>query len=168
MKLHELDTARVSRATLRALWILPALFAGRVLGQLVALIAEPSFLPPFETWDSNTLPYPVLLTAQALVLCVQLRIAVDLWRTEGVFARPRPRTGRVLTSVAWAYAGVMVGRWVLTMALVPELRWSGHAIPITFHFVLAGWLWTYARFLRGGAEPRATITEFHELPAKGS
>jgi hypothetical protein len=62
----------------------------------------------------------------------------------------------------------MVGRWVLTMALVPELRWFGHAIPITFHFVLAGWLWTYARFLRGGAEPRAAITKFREQPAKGS
>jgi hypothetical protein len=149
-------------------WLLPALFAGRVFGQLAALIAAPSFLPPYEAWDSNTLPYPVLLSLQALVLCLQARIAMELSRTEGFFTRRRPRAGRVLTIFAWVYAAVMVARWVLTMAFVPELRWFGHAIPITFHFVLAGWLWTYARFLRGGSEPRATITEFHELPAKGS
>lgn len=156
------------RSVALVLSILPVLFAGRVLGQLLALTVAPSFLPPFEAWDSNTLPYPALLTAQALILCVQLRIALDVWRARGAFAQLRPRTGRALTIVAWVYAGVMVGRWVLTMALVPELRWFGHAIPITFHFVLAGWLWTYARFLRGGAEPRAAITKFREQPAKGS
>jgi len=163
MKLHEIETARVSRATLIALSLLPVLFAGRVLGQLLALTVAPSFLPPFEEWDSNTLPYPALFAAQVLILCLQLRIAVDLWRAEGTFARPRPRAGTFLTGVAWVYAGIMALRWVLTMALVPELRWSGHAIPITFHFVLAGWLWTYARFLRGGAEPRASATEFPPL-----
>lgn len=150
------------------LWLLPALFAGRVFGQLVALLAAPSFLPPYAAWDSNTLPYPVLLTLQGLVLCVQLRIAADQGRTQCFLMRPHPRAGRVLTILAWVYAAAIVARWILTMALVPELRWSGHAIPITFHFVLAAWLGTYARFLKRGAAPRSTITEFKELSVAGS
>jgi len=150
------------------LWLLPALFAGRVCGQLVALIAAPSFLPPYAAWDSNTLPYPLLLTLQALVLCLQVRIAAEQGRTRGFLVRPHPRAGRVLTILARVYAAAMVVRWALTMALVPELRWSGHAIPITFHFVLAAWLGTYARLLKRGDTPRSTITEFKTLSVAGS
>jgi hypothetical protein len=36
----------------------------------------------------------------------------------------------------------MVLRYVLTMTLVPELRWFGHTIPIFFHFALASYMLT--------------------------
>lgn len=167
MRIYEVTTARPSRATLVALWVLPFLFCLRVTGQLLAGIAAPSFLPPFEEWDSGALPYAVLLTLQALVLLVQARVAWDLSRTRGFFARPRPRAGKVLTCFAWVYFGVMVGRYVLTMALFPEMRWLGHAIPITFHFVLAGWVWTYARYLGEGApELRESRLDFHDATAE--
>lgn len=36
----------------------------------------------------------------------------------------------------------MVLRYVLTMAMLPELHWFGHTIPIAFHFVLASYMLT--------------------------
>lgn len=44
------------------------------------------------------------------------------------------------------YAGVMVLRYVLTMILHPEMRWLGNTIPITFHFVLAGFVFVLADY----------------------
>jgi hypothetical protein len=38
------------------------------------------------------------------------------------------------------YAGSMVLRYLLTMTLQPEMRWFGGVIPITFHFVLAAFI----------------------------
>lgn len=127
--------------------VLPCLFAGRVLGQLAALVWSPSFLPPYNRWDSDALPYPLLLTLQLVLLAFQARVAVDLWLRRGVFARERPRAARILARLAAVYCAVIVARYALTMAFVPELRWFGHAIPIAFHFVLAGWVWALARCL---------------------
>ncbi len=40
----------------------------------------------------------------------------------------------------------MVLRYVLTMALHSERRWLHGTIPIVFHWVLAGYLWTLGRY----------------------
>jgi hypothetical protein len=39
-----------------ALWILLALFTGRVLGQLAVALDLAPFLPPMDEWQSGLLP----------------------------------------------------------------------------------------------------------------
>jgi hypothetical protein len=66
-----------------------------------------------------------------------LKIIADFARRNGYFVRLKPRTGIILQVLAGIYALSMVVRYVLTMALHPELRWFTRTIPIWFHFVLA-------------------------------
>jgi hypothetical protein len=40
----------------------------------------------------------------------------------------------------------MTLRYVLTMIYRPEMRWLGDAIPIFFHFVLAGFIYAWGNF----------------------
>jgi hypothetical protein len=61
-----------------------------------------------------------------------------------ILRRAAPGWSRFLVSFSAIYAGAMVLRYVLTMALHPDQRWLGGTIPIFFHFVLAGF------FLRWG------------------
>jgi hypothetical protein len=130
-----------------ALALLAALFALRVVGQLAVTVAAPSFLPPVERWQSGLLPYPVLLAGQGVILALLAAVAIQLWRGTGRLIAPRPRLDRFLTWIGFAYAGSMLVRYALTMALRPEWRWFGHAIPIAFHLVLASALLLYARLL---------------------
>lgn len=119
-------------------------FLLRVAGQLVALLAAPAWLPPFDAWHSGLLPYPLLLASQVAILAFQARVVADVTRGRGRLAAPRPRVGRALRRVALVYALVMAARYPLTMLLAPEERWSGGAIPVAFHLVLAAWLAVYA------------------------
>jgi len=72
----------------------------------------------------------------------------DVSRDAGVFASRRPRLGNALVGLGYLYALGMVLRYGLTMALHPERRWLHGAIPIVFHWVLAGYLWTLGRYQR--------------------
>ncbi len=119
---------------------LQTLFLGRVLGQIVATLAGPAWLPQAKYWFSGALPYPILLPAQILLLMFMSLVTYDAWRGQGYWHVSRPKTKKILRNVAIAYFVAMVLRYVVTMALVPELRWSGHAIPIVFHFVLASYI----------------------------
>ena len=129
--------------------LLALAFLGRVAGQVVVALAAPAWLPPMEEWYSGLLPYPVLLPIQGVILTVQARISWDLWRGTGRFARRSSHLGAALMWLALIYFIVMLSRYVITMALFPERRWFGHAIPIFFHWVLAGYLFVWSRYHRG-------------------
>lgn len=114
------------------LWIATALFALRVLGQLLVIFARPRWLPPVDRWQSGLLPYPVLLLSQLAILAVQLTIAIQAGRGAGWFADPlRPRAGAALVVLAALYLGGMAYRFS---------RPSPRLIPTTFHCVLASFL----------------------------
>ena len=117
---------------------------GLALFWLAAMAA--SFLPPFERWYSGLLPYSLLLPAQIALNVLMLKIVADFARRDGYFVRLKPRTGVVLQVLAGIYALFMVVRYVLTMALHPELRWFTGTIPIWFHFVLAAFIFTLGRY----------------------
>ena len=149
--------------------ILETLFLGRVLGQILAERAAPSWLPAVEHWDSGLLPYPVLLPAQILILMFMSLVTYDTFRRNGLWYVRKYRTKRILRRVAYLYMAAMALRYVLTMALLPELRWFGQTIPIAFHFVLA----SYILILGLKAERpmwRTSITGSHTLdhPAQRS
>ncbi len=125
----------------------------RVLGQVLVAFFRVDFLPPMAAWYSGLLPYPVLLPSQCLILVVQAKISLDVWRDSGFFATRRPRAGKVLCWFSYVYFAGMVLRYVLTMSLYPERRWFTGAIPIFFHWVLAGYLFVLGRFqVRAGRE----------------
>ena len=124
----------------RWLVILQTMFLGRVLGQVWVVLIEPSWLPPIDRWYSGLLPYYLLLPAQILLLMLMSLVSYDALRQQGFWHVQKASTKKVLRVLALVYFLIMVSRYALTMAFVPELRWFGHAIPIFFHFVLAGYL----------------------------
>lgn len=137
-----------------ALGCLALAFFGRVLGQaLVAFLSVP-FLPPMDAWYSGLVPYGVLLPIQIVILAIQAKVSIDLWRGSGFFSIRRPRVGRVLCWLSFFYFGVMLLRYVVTMVLYPEQRWFGGTIPIFFHWVLATYLFALGRLqMKGERSP---------------
>jgi len=113
------------------LWILFALFALRVLGQLLVVAGLAPFLPPMDDWQSGVLPYPLLLASQILILGVLATACVQFSRGKGFFVRPQSWLATPLWIIGWIYA---VGTVVRSAALrrVP--------IPVVFHVVLASFL----------------------------
>ena len=77
------------------------------------------------------------------MLAAMVEIISDVWRGRGMFARPGPAGSHFLIICSVIYAGSMVLRYVLTMTYRLEMRWFGGTIPILFHFVLAGFLYTW-------------------------
>lgn len=130
------------------------LFALRVLGQALVAFLGVTWLPPMAEWFSGLMPYPPLLAIQIVMLLVMLKIACDVGCGAGFFARTGSRrVARFLVGFSAVYAASMVARYVVTMALRPEMRWFGGAIPIFFHFVLAGFLYTLGRYYSAPRKP---------------
>ncbi len=132
--------------------ILTALFGLRVAGQLLAAVADVSFLPPFERWDSGIVPYSLLLPLQIVLIALMMVIVRDFIRGRGFFIALTPRTGLIMERLSYLYAAVMVTRYVVTMTLYPELRWFTGTTPIWFHFVLASFLFTLGYFYANRTE----------------
>ena len=126
------------------LWFFLGLFLLRVLGQIVVVLRAPRWLPPMEQW--NLTPYRLLLPTQILFLAVMGWIATDLTRGVGFFARPNSVLGVLLIGFSYVYVGAMVVRYAIRMGRSPEQRWSGGAIPIVFHFVLAAFVYTLGNY----------------------
>jgi hypothetical protein len=136
---------RDAHATILAL--LTVLFSLRVLGQALVVFFSVDWLPSNEQWASGLIPYPSLLAIQVIMLAVMGKIVLDVWRETGFFATARPSWSRFVIRFSAIYAAGMVLRYVLTMTLRPEMRWLGGTLPIFFHFVLAGFLYTWGKFL---------------------
>jgi hypothetical protein len=130
----------------RALAILTLLFALRILGQALVVFFSVGWLPATEHWFSGLIRYPILLGIQLVMLAVMIKIASDIGRGRGFFAKPRPGRSRLLVACGIFYAVSMVLRYALTMTYRPEMRWFGGIIPIFFHFVLAAFVYTWGKF----------------------
>lgn len=122
-----------------ALWILLALFALRVLGQLLVVAGVAPFLPPMDEWQSGLLPYPLLLASQIVILAILATVCVQFSRHRGFFVRRNAWLATPLWIVGWIYAIGMVGRYALLRRDI---------IPVIFHIVLAGFLLIVAQYHR--------------------
>jgi hypothetical protein len=138
-----------------ALAILTLLFALRVLGQALVVFFSVDWLPPSERWFSGVIRYPILLSIQLVMLPGMIKIASDIRRHRGFFAKPKPGYCRFLVGCSMLYAASMILRYILTMAYWPEMRWFGGTIPIFFHLVLAAYLYTWGKFNSGRDIPIA-------------
>lgn len=128
------------------LWILAFLFFLRVMGQVLVVFFNVSFLPPMNEWYSGLIPYPILLPIQLVIILLLVKINLDFSRGQGFFVSLRPIAGRRLCWLSYVYATSMIVRYIVTMALYPDRRWFGGTIPIVFHFVLAAYIFTLGRY----------------------
>lgn len=131
------------------LWVLLALFVGRVVGQVIVVLWAPGWLPPMRQWYSGLLPYRFLLPIQVLFIAAMAIMALDVSTGGDVLGGPYRRLGDGLVIFSYVYAGAMVVRYVVRMARRPDQRWFGGTIPIVFHIVLAAFLYTFGRFQAG-------------------
>lgn len=130
------------------------LFAVRVLGQARVAFLGAAWLPPMEAWFSGLIPYPTLLAIQIAMLSAMIKIVRDVWSGTGCFAGAKSkRVTRFLIGFSAVYAASMVLRYAITMALHPERRWLGGTIPIFFHFVLAGFIYTLGCYYSAPRKP---------------
>jgi len=123
-----------SRPYSTILWILFLLFCFRVLAQLFQYFFNSELLPPFESFQSGTLPYGLLLIFQLIIILIYARIAFRV--SKGTIIARKER-GRRLVALGSIYLGVMLTRYMLRMAMFPSERWFGGTIPIFFHIILA-------------------------------
>lgn len=128
-----------------AMAVLLLLFLARVLGQVLAATVAPTWLPPMARWYSGLMPYRYLLPTQILFLVVMTAMTFGVARESAPLGASAPRVGRWVVWASYVYAFGMVVRAVRYAATPPERR--GVLIPIVFHFVLAGFLFTYGRYL---------------------
>ena len=141
------DTGAATRTSV-VLGLFTALFAVRVGGQVVVLVAGPRWLPPMEQW--NLLPYPILLPTQIVLLGAMVAVTGDLARGAQILPAGGPAIGLPLVAAACAYGAAMAVRYAVRMTRRPDQRWFGGAIPIVFHCVLAGWLLALGLFHAAG------------------
>lgn len=125
--------------------VLLVLFLARVFGQILAATVAPSWLPPMARWYSGLMPYRYLLPAQIVFLVVMTALTVSVARESAPLGVGAPAAGPLIVWASSIYALGMVVRAVRYGLAPPERR--GVLIPIVFHFVLAGFLFTYGRFL---------------------
>ena len=113
----------------RWLTLLTALFSTRVVGQIIAGVVAPDWLPEFDAFDSGLLPYPVLLCAQVVILAVQVRV---IRAHHAGTVRARTNRGRILFACGIAYGAIMLARAAITIAVYGREWWWHGAIPIVF------------------------------------
>lgn len=113
------------------LWILLALFVGRVMGQALVAFFDVPFLPPMQAWYSGLMPYEYLLPAQIVIISLMANICVDFTLRRGFFFEPKKFLGREFLWFGYLYLGAMVARAIFL--------WD-HPIPIVFHWVLAAFV----------------------------
>jgi hypothetical protein len=125
------------------LWLLTALFAFRVVAQPLSAVVHLPILPPFESWHSDTLPYPMLLASQLVILAA---LAWTTTRLAKGTVSPRRSEGGVAMAIGSLYFASMSARLVLGLTVLEHHRWFASPVPTLFHLALAAWLWLYGRF----------------------
>jgi hypothetical protein len=135
-----LETAELAPA----LWLLTALFAARVAGQVVVALRQPEWLPPMDDW--NLVPYRVLLPIQLVMLGVMAWIDASFSASSGPPVDRAEAFGWALVAFSAIYAEAMAVRYAVRMRARPEARWFGGTIPIVFHLVLATYLYALGSF----------------------
>lgn len=122
------------RQTVLILYSLFILFVLRVLGQLLVLFVNIPYLPPFRDWSVELVPYPVLLTAQILVIILLTKVCLDLYSKRGYFYNKHSWFLKPLLYFSIIYFLVMFVRFLI----------FGLSIPVVFHWVLASFAFVFS------------------------
>ena len=113
--------------------LLLLLFSFRVIAQLLQYFFNLSFLPPFESWDSNTLPYGILIIMQIIIVFSFSKIIYKIARKRIV---PNLNTGYIFTIFGALYFIIMFFRLIAGLTIFDYVKWFAYPIPSFFHLVL--------------------------------
>jgi len=116
------------------LMVLLILFSFRVFAQIVQKIYPVTLLPSFETWHSDTLPYPLLLISQFIIIGL---CTLTVWRFKTHRVKENQRIGIVSLVLGSIYLTVMVFRLIAGLSFAANHPWFGAHLPTLFHIVLA-------------------------------
>jgi hypothetical protein len=131
--------------------LLLALFVFRVLAQLTQWLSPTSLLPPFDAWQSGTVPYAALVVAQLLIIAAILAVIFRMRRGK---LRPRRELGAALLALGAIYMAGAAFRLVAGLTFLSHLSFFRATIPSLFHVVLAGIVLTLGHYhFRGGSTP---------------
>ena len=144
------DSGRARTAYGAALAVLSLLFALRVAGQALQRWTPQAYLPDFGSFQGSSLPYPVLLSAQLVILVLMIRATYRV--SNGEYRRSAKAT-RVLWWLGAIYMIASLSRMAAGFAFAHASSWFTAWIPAFFHVVLAGFLLTLA------AAPARTTVE---------
>jgi hypothetical protein len=122
---------------------LTAAFLFRVVAQLVQVWWPVGSLPSFESWHSATLPYPLLVAAQLVILATQTWVIVSIGK--GILL-PRRYVGQWLLALGALYLGAMAFRLFAGLTFLRHLPWFQAALPTVFHMLLASFLLVLADY----------------------
>jgi hypothetical protein len=117
--------------------LLAGLFSLRVAGQAVQHWAPQDFLPDFDAFQGSSLPYPVLLMFQLVILAWMARTILRVARGS---ATPNRRLGRWLAWLGGLYMAGSILRIVVGLAIPSAPAWFSTWIPALFHLVIAGFV----------------------------
>ena len=123
------------------LWTLSFLFALRVLAQALQRWLPQSFLPSFGRFQGSNLPYPVLLSAQILILAAMLRCS---WKAPRRALTAGRRLNKTLFCCGAIYMSGSVARIAIGLTISIAPPWFSAWISAVFHLVLAGFVLTLA------------------------
>ena len=138
----DICTKTLVRPYVWGLCLLAILFAFRVMAQLLQAWFPVSYLPAFDSWHSDTVPYGWLLGTQVLILVWCLRIVWNMFEHRVILSRKK---GSLLLIVGLLYFGVMSIRFVLGLTVASDHEWFGATLPTMFHLVLASFVILYGR-----------------------
>jgi len=139
----EIRRKKLARRYALVLWILTVLFCFRVFAQLVQVWYPGEFLPAFDRWHSETLPYGLLVGVQGVILAACLRIVWGVFK--GTIA-PSTQKGEILFALGTIYLVGMCTRLFVGLTIAPDHYWFGATLPTVFHLVLASFIMVYGRF----------------------
>jgi hypothetical protein len=119
------------------------LFCFRVGSQLVQRFFPVSFLPAFDEWHSEALPYWVLVILQTIIILVCLRITYQF--ITGT-AQPNHKKGKFFLLFGILYFSIMLFRLAAGLTFAPDHPWLSAKLPTVFHLVLASFLLVVGHF----------------------
>lgn len=135
--------------TISAASALSIMFLLRVLGQVIQRWFPVEFLPPFEAWQGSGLPYPVLLTAQVVILGLLAAAIRGIVHGRRVLT---DKASRVVLVIGFTYFAIMAARLILGLTLLGDSRWFTAWISTALHLDLAAivilWGWDQLRRCR--------------------
>lgn len=129
-------------------WSCLIVFACRLSAQVFVGIYSPDWLPPFNEWYWGFVPYPPLFLFELGLLMLMTVAAYDCTRTDGWFYRELGKHRLIFDWLLAFWFLENLGRYILTMALLPDHRWFKGTIPIACNFVLMLFLYSCVRHAR--------------------
>jgi len=124
------------------LLLLSAIFAARVFIQFSLQYFSVGFLPPFDLWHSEAMPYLVLFSLQCILLALMVWGAVSKRHTA------KPKLGALICSLGIVYLFSMLSRMAIGLTESSDRLWFEGAVPTAIHFILIAYVLVFGASLR--------------------